>query len=126
MVQPTIGFSSALLGGGVFSLSSFDFAANGDASSTYSVVGTLGGSTVFSVAGSESTNATFFTEALPSLLVDSVTFAFDVGGTSINVDNIVVTAAIPEPSTWAMMILGLAAVGVMAYRRKSKPVLMAA
>jgi hypothetical protein len=30
----------------------------------------------------------------------------------------VVTAAVPEPSTWAMMILGFAGVGFMAYRRK--------
>ena len=35
-------------------------------------------------------------------------------------------SAVPEPSTWAMMLLGFAGVGVMAYRRKSKPALMAA
>ena len=29
-------------------------------------------------------------------------------------------AAVPEPSTWAMMILGFASVGFMAYRRKAK------
>ena len=34
--------------------------------------------------------------------------------------------AVPEPSTWAMMILGFAGVGFMAYRRKSKPAMMAA
>jgi hypothetical protein len=27
-------------------------------------------------------------------------------------------AAAPEPSTWAMMLLGFAGIGVMAYRRK--------
>jgi hypothetical protein len=32
-------------------------------------------------------------------------------------DNVVVTA-VPEPSTWAMMILGFFGVGFMAYRRK--------
>jgi hypothetical protein len=37
-----------------------------------------------------------------------------------------VQAAVPEPSTWAMMILGFAGVGFMAYRRKAKPALMAA
>jgi hypothetical protein len=37
-----------------------------------------------------------------------------------------VTAAVPEPSTWAMMILGFAGVGFMAYRLKAKPALMAA
>jgi CHRD domain/PEP-CTERM motif len=35
-------------------------------------------------------------------------------------------AAVPEPSTWAMMILGFAGIGFMAFRRKSKPALMAA
>jgi hypothetical protein len=37
-----------------------------------------------------------------------------------------ITTDVPEPSTWAMMILGFAGVGFMAYRRKSKPALMAA
>ena len=31
-----------------------------------------------------------------------------------------VTAAVPEPSTWAMMILGFAGIGFMAYRRSRK------
>jgi hypothetical protein len=29
--------------------------------------------------------------------------------------------AVPEPSSWAMMLIGFAGVGFMAYRRKSKP-----
>jgi hypothetical protein len=33
---------------------------------------------------------------------------------------------VPEPATWAMMLLGFAGIGFMAYRRKSKPALMAA
>jgi hypothetical protein len=37
-----------------------------------------------------------------------------------------VTAAVPEPSTWAMMVLGFAGVGLVTYRRKSKPAMMAA
>jgi hypothetical protein len=37
-----------------------------------------------------------------------------------------VAGAVPEPSTWAMMVLGFAGIGFMAYRRKSKPALMAA
>jgi PEP-CTERM motif len=35
-------------------------------------------------------------------------------------------AGVPEPSTWAMLLLGFAGIGLMAYRRKSKPALMAA
>jgi hypothetical protein len=37
-----------------------------------------------------------------------------------------IAAAVPEPSTWAMMILGFAGIGFMAYRQNSKPALMAA
>jgi hypothetical protein len=37
-----------------------------------------------------------------------------------------ITNAVPEPSTWAMMILGFAGVGFLACRRKSKPALMVA
>jgi hypothetical protein len=33
--------------------------------------------------------------------------------------------AVPEPSTWAMMLLGFAGIGFLAYRRKAKPALMA-
>jgi hypothetical protein len=35
-------------------------------------------------------------------------------------------SAVLEPSTWAMMLLGFAGIGFMAYRRKSKPALMVA
>jgi hypothetical protein len=57
------------------------------------------------------------------------TFTFHSNGTSepatyTAVFNI--AAAVPEPSTWAMMILGFAGLGFMAHRRKSKPALMAA
>jgi hypothetical protein len=37
-----------------------------------------------------------------------------------------VSPAVPEPSTWAMMLIGFAGVGFIAYRRKSRPALMAA
>jgi hypothetical protein len=46
-------------------------------------------------------------------------FVFD--GELLNLSSTTVTlaAAAPEPSTWAMMILGFASIGFMAYRRKS-------
>ncbi len=43
-----------------------------------------------------------------------------------NVEIATVASAVPEPSTWAMMLLGFAGIGFMAFRRKSKPALMAA
>jgi probable HAF family extracellular repeat protein len=36
------------------------------------------------------------------------------------------SSSVPEPSTWAMLLIGFAGIGFMAYRRKSKPALMAA
>jgi PEP-CTERM motif-containing protein len=39
------------------------------------------------------------------------------GGASTILVNV---AAVPEPSTWAMLLLGFAGVGFMAYRRKSQ------
>jgi hypothetical protein len=48
-------------------------------------------------------------------------------GSGADADSFVVdVASVPEPATWAMMILGFAGIGFMAYRRKSKPALMAA
>jgi hypothetical protein len=37
-----------------------------------------------------------------------------------------ITPGVPEPSTWAMLILGFAGLGFMALRRKLKPALLAA
>jgi hypothetical protein len=40
-------------------------------------------------------------------------FLFDDPGT------LTISAAVPEPSTWAMMILGFASIGFLAYRRRN-------
>jgi hypothetical protein len=47
-------------------------------------------------------------------------------GFALEFNGVTNATAAPEPSTWAMMILGFAGIGFMAYRRKSKPALMAA
>lgn len=36
----------------------------------------------------------------------------------IDLDSVSISSAVPEPSTWAMMLLGFAGLGFMAYRRK--------
>lgn len=51
--------------------------------------------------------------------------AFDDGGNpgDADYDDLVVrfnVSAVPEPTTWAMMLLGFAGIGLLAYRRKSK------
>jgi hypothetical protein len=47
-------------------------------------------------------------------------------GTSTDSSSTITIAAVPEPSTWAMMILGFAGVGFLAYRRKDKMAVSAA
>jgi hypothetical protein len=60
----------------------------------------------------------------------SQSFGYSVaGGASYGPNRlgvVTLSGAVPEPSTWATMILGFAGVGFLAYRRKSKPALMAA
>lgn len=57
----------------------------------------------------------FTDKAIQSITFSSTSKAFEFDNVSI--------AAVPEPSTWAMMILGFLGVGFVAYRRKSGPAL---
>jgi len=59
---------------------------------------------------------------------DTLTFTYDDDGSrstdlpaNLGLDTVSVASAVPEPSTWAMMILGFLGVGFMAYRRKGAP-----
>lgn len=54
------------------------------------------------------------------------TFSFLVEGFVDTAFTDPVSPAIPEPSTWAMLLLGFAGIGFVAYCRKSKPASMAA
>jgi hypothetical protein len=44
-----------------------------------------------------------------------------LGDEGWGVEQVAISAAVPEPATWAMMILGFVGVGFMGYRRQSKP-----
>jgi len=62
---------------------------------------------------------------LGALSGTSGVIAFDDGGSPADADydDLVVrfnVSAVPEPTTWAMMLLGFAGIGFLAYRRKSK------
>jgi hypothetical protein len=48
------------------------------------------------------------------------------GGTVWNETAFEAVSAVPEPSTWAMMILGFAGVGFMTYRRRNQAAARAA
>jgi PEP-CTERM motif len=64
---------------------------------------------------------TFDSTTIAALGLTPGTYTYTVG--EPNLDSIVLNignvSAVPEPSTWAMMILGFAGIGFMAYRRKN-------
>jgi hypothetical protein len=69
---------------------------------------------------------TFFAPGGYTIQIDNVDFG--AHGPGVFSDHVTATVthaaevgAVPEPSTWAMMLLGFAGVGFMAYRRKAKP-----
>lgn len=53
-------------------------------------------------------------------------FVFGLDNLTLANNTVTLTDAVPEPSTWAMLLLGFAGLGFMAYRRKAKPALLAA
>lgn len=52
-------------------------------------------------------------------ILNPVGYPNQTGSTIISLN----VSAVPEPATWAMMLLGFAGVGFLAYRRNSKPAL---
>jgi Protein of unknown function (DUF642)/PEP-CTERM motif len=105
---------------------SFWFGNNPDSTSTASadvvVLGAPGISTEFSHSFSATNNigwTQFFGSFTANSAVSEIEFTNTVGANNggVLLDSVSV-AAVPEPSTWAMMILGFMGVGFMAYRRK--------
>jgi hypothetical protein len=86
---------------------------------------------ISSVAIDQSTAANFLPATLTLLGPDEFT-VFINGADPAYLDTLVIdvttgsVGAVPEPSTWAMMILGFAGIGFMACRRKSKSAMMVA
>ena len=51
---------------------------------------------------------------------------FVVGASTLTISRAAVVAAVPEPSTWAMMLVGFGAIGFAARRRRAKVAIRAA
>jgi len=83
--------------------------------------GGLGGSGI--VFGLDATQAAQLTALGPNALLGvSATFGGAQGGQDA-IQAVGLTAAVPEPATWAMMMLGFLGVGFTAYRRRKAPAL---
>ena len=110
-------------GGGLFSFAAVDLAANNGAAD-YSFVGMKLGAMVFSqggvVAGRFGPFGFDTVLNVDASLIDFLLISLTGFGTSYNIDNIDVTlAAVPEPSTYALLALGTAALGIWTRRRPS-------
>jgi hypothetical protein len=71
------------------------------------------GSLLFNIGGNQQTGAVVY--VLNDSIQDPNGYCCQAGSTPINLS----VSAVPEPATWAMMILGFMGVGFMAYRRKN-------
>jgi hypothetical protein len=95
----------------IFTSSNFSVEATGP-NNPYGGTGfVVGGSTV---TGTESAGSLQFNGLVSSISWSNPDNEFWYGFT------VGVEAAVPEPATWAMMILGFFGVGLMAYRRNGK------
>ncbi|WOH53750.1 choice-of-anchor C family protein [Bradyrhizobium sp. sBnM-33] len=116
-------------------LISFDLAGNPDQGPTVKTIGvTIGGSGLqtftFDTTGKSHNDMGWITETFlyTATGTSTITFQSLTVGPAGNVnfaaygpalDNVSVTA-VPEASTWAMMILGFAGIGFIAYRRRNR------
>jgi PEP-CTERM motif len=93
--------------------------------------------TVLLSSGPTSTTGSIFVSAgfsgftydyLTNQPISGITFNYSPNDVQVYADlpDGLFVVGVPEPSTWAMMILGFAGIGFMAYRRKAKPALIAA
>jgi hypothetical protein len=113
-----------------FTITLTAFNATGTTSETFSaavnltinqVGGGVGGSgIVFVLDATEQTELTNFINANAGTEVFAISSSFANASGGLDVIQAARIQAIPEASTWAMMILGFMGVGFMAYRRKSQ------
>jgi PEP-CTERM motif len=131
----SINFSSAIAAFGFYGVDIGDFGGQLtlDLTDSSSIHHTLTVPNTIGSGGSTSGSILYFGFYDTGLTYTSVSFNNNSGGADLfafddfSVGSLEqVSPSVPEPSTWAMMILGFAGIGFMAYRRKSKPALMAA
>jgi hypothetical protein len=140
--DPTFGRVNYLTGVGTMTLfiGSTDFSATGPAFISLQPVPALG-KQLFQIDGSaQNTSYSYELETFGTVLFDDVSNLSSVAFTdqsgviklidrsgfwNVELSSVTVTSAVPEPSTWAMMILGFFGIGTMTYRRRKSAMLAA-
>lgn len=122
---PNFGSSTASLeitsGGALFNFASFDFSAN-NGTAYYTVRGFANAAETFSLVGDSSIGGFVTIASGTNLQFDRVTFDFRVAGTSANFDNFIGDGGVvPEPATWALLIMGFGGVGATLRSRRRTP-----
>ena len=110
------------LAGQMYTLS---FAYLADGGTPSSISATFGGSNVFALTNppANTTYQTFSTNVTATSALTPISFSFRNDPGFIYLDTVSVSsvsAAVPEPSTWAMMLVGFGAVGFAMRRRQRK------
>jgi hypothetical protein len=126
VVNPQANFTNAETGIGQVIVNSDSIVFNGNGS--HFVADTFNGFEITDGTHSLITNVSLGSSTVPGFTASDISFSansvfFNLEGLTagsseqITLD-VTFSSAVPEPSTWAMMILGFAGIGFMAYRRR--------
>lgn len=86
---------------------------------SYSVSLTPGSWHINTIGGALATQQDLQT-VLSNLTALQIRAEYRTGDDTDGLDNVRLTTAVPEPSTWAMMILGFVGIGYLTYRRRKQ------
>jgi len=99
------------------------FALSGDGSVPSQLLVNFGAQTLLNLSNAATTTTGFRTFAFDAVAAGASTllsFNFRNDAGFMELDNVAVTVAIPEPETYALMLAGFALLGMRRFRRRSK------